>query len=251
MATPLRPYRGVSRFPAGVSTAAKFSTLYDMGAQDPTKIHQEFCDFTGLDYVAAQWTVTETQATATQNLQASDAAGEYGILRQALTAGVPAIGDLSSIQLTTVPLFLDTTTGKRWWMKARISRDNADATIGVGVQAVNATPFTVANGIWVSITGASTDIVFRIAKASAASTATVTAGYPTSALNTFVTVGMMYDPKAQEVKCFVNDVQKGTISVATTNNIPIVGLTPTISVQNTTANARNMDTDYILFAVER
>lgn len=235
------------RYTAGVSTAAKDSTLFSYLAQDPTKVFEVFNEFTGVDYNTAAWTVTETQAGATQSLIAADLAGEYGILRMVNTAGAT---DLNSIQLTTVPAFINDAT-KKFWMKARISRDNADETIGCGVQAVNATPFTVANGIWVSITGASTDAVFRLAKASTASTATVTAAYPTSALNTFVTVGMYYDGRGKEVKCYVNDVLRTTIDISTTNNTPIVALTPTISSLNTSANARNMDVDYLLFAVER
>lgn len=235
------------RYTAGVSTGAKDSTLFSYLAQDPTKVAEYFNDFSGLDYLTTSWTVTETQAGATQNLIAADLSGEYGILRMVNTAGAT---DLNSIQLTTVPIFINDAT-KKFWLKARISRDNADTGMGVGVQAVNATPFTVANGIWVSVLGASTDAVFRVAKASAASTATVTAAYPTSALNTFMTVGMYYDGRAKEIKCYVNDVLRTTIDISATNNTPIVALTPTVSNLNTTANARNMDVDYLLFAVER
>lgn len=235
------------RFTSGVSTAVKGSTLFSLPDTDPTKIFSMFVDFTGQDYKTADWTVTETQAAATQSLIASDLAGEYGILRMVNAAGA---ADINSIQLTTVGTFINDPT-KSFWLKGRVSRDNADETIGFGMQAVNATPFTVANGIWVSITGASTDAVFRVAKASTASTATSAAVYAASALNTFITLGMYYDGRGKEIKCYVNDVLKTTIDVSTTNNTPIVGLTPTISSQNTTANARNMDMDYFFFAVER
>lgn len=233
------------RYPSGVSTAAKDSTLFNLPAQDPTKLLTEFVEFTGLDYIATQWTVTETQAGATQNLTAADAAGEHGILRMVNTAGAT---DLNSIQLTTVSTLWS--SGKKFWLKGRISRDNADAGMGFGMQAVNATPFTVVNGIWIQAIGASTDVTFRVSKASVQSTATVTAAYPTSALNTFVVVGMYYDG-ANSIKCFVNDVHRTTIDLSAVNNVPVVALTPTIATLNTTANARNMDVDYFVYSVER
>lgn len=238
MGTPTRFTNGITNVPARFNLGSLLES-------DPTKLARTFLEFTGIDYVQAQWTVTETQAGATQILVAADAGGEYGIFRHTNTAGAT---DLSSVQLTTVPIFIADTT-KRWWLKALISRDNADETIGFGVQAVNATPFTVVNGIWVQILGASTDATFRISKASAQTTATATAAYPTSALNTFVSLGMSYDGRG-EISCFVNDSKQASITTLT--NLPnTAAMTPTISALNTTANARNMDVDYFFFGVER
>lgn len=233
-----------TRFTHGVTNVPKTSNLGGLLGVAPDKMAQYFVDFSGLDYLTTAWTVTETQAGATQNLVASDAGGEYGLLALVNTAGAT---DLNSIQLTTAPLFITDTT-KRWWLKGRVSRDNADEGMGFGVQAVNATPFTVANGIWVNILGTSTDAVFRIAKASTATTATVTGAYPTSALNTFVTLGMAYD--GQNIECYVDDVLRARIEVLT--NFPnTAALTPTISGLNTSANARTVHCDYFYFAVER
>jgi hypothetical protein len=190
--------------------------------------------------------VTETDAASTQALVAADASGEYGLLAL-VQAGTGATA-VNSIQLTTAGIFLGDLT-KRWWLEGRISRDNADEGRGFGVQAVNVTPFTVVNGIWVQVIGASTDAVFSITKASAATTATVTAAYPASALNTFITFGMAYDG-LKEVQCFVNGALAARISTLT--NLPnTAALTPTISSLNTTANARNVHVDRFLFAVER
>lgn len=234
-----------TRFTNGVTNVAVKSTLGSLLEMDPTKMARIFVDFTGVDYVTAQWTVTETQAGATQSLIAADAGGEFGVLRHVNTAGAT---DLSSIQLTTVPIFIADTT-KRWWLKGLISRDNADAGMGFGVQAVNATPFTVVNGIWIQVIGASTDATFRISKASAQTTATATAAYPTSALNTFVSLGMAYDGRGT-INCYVNDAAQASITTLT--NLPnTAAMTPTIAILNTTANARNMDTDYFFFGVER
>lgn len=237
-----------TRYTSGVATGPKGSVLFSYLAPDYTKVAAFWQEFSGLDFDVAKWTVTETDAASTQGLVVSDFAGEYGILR--LTQAGTGAAAVNSIQLTTAPIFINDPS-KKFWLKGRMSRDNADETMGFGVQAVNATPFTVANGIWVSVTGASTDAVFRLAKASAASTSTATGAYPTSALNTFATYGMYYDGQGREVKCYVNDAQTGVIDISATNNTPIVAITPTLSSQNTTANARNVDWDYFMFAVER
>lgn len=233
------------RYPSGISTAAKDSTLFNLPAEDPTKLYQAMFDFTGADYLTTAWTVTETQAGATQSLVAASAAGEHGILSMVNTAGAT---DLNSIQLTTVGTLWS--SGKKFWLKGRLSRSNADAGMGFGMQAVNATPFTVVNGIWIQAIGASTDVTFRVNKASVSSNATVSAAYPSSALDTFVSLGMYYDG-ANSIKCFVNDVHRTTIDLTAVNNVPVVALTPTISTLNTTANARTMDVDYFVYAIER
>lgn len=235
-----------TRFTNGITNVPKRFNLGDMLELDPTKMFRQFVDFTGLDYITTQWTVTETDAASTQSLVASDNGLELGLL--ALVQAGTGAAAVNSIQLTTAGIFIGDTT-KRWWLKGLISRDNADETIGFGVQAVNATPFTVVNGIWVQILGASTDATFRISKASAQTTATATAAYPTSALNTFVSLGMAYDGRGT-INCYVNDAAQASITTLT--NLPNTAvMTPTISSQNTTANARNVHVDYFFFGVER
>lgn len=233
-----------ARFPFGISTSRVDKTLGSYLAPDPTKVFGFFCDFTGLDYVAAQWTVTETQAGATQALVAANAAGEYGLVAMVNTAGA---ADINSIQLTTAPIFY-AGSSKKFWLKGKISRDNADAKIGFGFQAVNATPFTLADGVFAYINSASTDATFAIAEGSAVTTATGSAAYAASALNTFVSLGMYYDGSV--VHCYVDDVHVADISTLT--NLPDnAALTPTLSTMNSTANARTMHADYLFLAIER
>lgn len=233
------------RVRSGFTDANRTEALGFMPRYDPSRLFYAWIDFTGLDYVTAQWTVTETQAGATQSLVASDATGEFGLLALVNTAGA---ADVNSIQLTTAGIFLGN-TGKRWWMKGRLSRDNADESMGLGVQAVNATPFTVSSGLFMHILGASTDATFTIGKAAALTTATGTAAYATSALNTFVDLGMAYDGYSK-IDCFVNNARVARITTLT--NLPnTVVLTPTVSGANTTANARTVHADYLMFAVER
>lgn len=234
-----------TRFTYGVTNVAKTAPMGSFIAPDPLQLAQLFVDFTGLDYLASAWTVTETQAGATQALVASNAGGEYGLVAMVNTAGAT---DLNSIQLTTAPFYI-TNTAKKWWLRTRISRDNADETIGVGMQAVNATPFTLVDGLWMSIAGASTSAVFSISKDSTASTATQTSAYTSSALDTFVELAMAYNGNGT-TSCYVDGNLVQTISSIANfpNDVP---LTPTISQLNTSANARTMHCDYFFFAVER
>lgn len=233
-----------TRFPHGVVNAARESNLGSLLGLDPTKMAETFVDFTGMDYIAASWTVTETQAAATQGMVAVNASGEFGLLALVNSAGAT---DVNSIQLTTASIFLGDKS-KRWWLKGRVSRDNADVGMGFGVQAVNTTPFTVANGLFIHILGAATAAVFTIAKTTT-KTASVAAAYPTSALNTFVTLGMAYNGR-DRIDCFVNDVKRAEITDLTL--LPdTVALLPTVSQLNTSTNARNVHCDYLYFAAER
>lgn len=234
-----------TRFPGGFNNATRNTTLKDFLGPDPTKYFTQFVDFTGLDYTAAAWTVTETQAGATQALVAANAAGEYGVLALVNAAGTT---DINSIQLTTAQTYI-ASTAKRWWLKGRISRDNADAAMGFGVQAANATPFALADGIFAYVAGAATTATFAVAEGSSITTATSASAYGTSALNTFVTLGMSYNGR-DRIDCFVDDVL--VTSITTLTNIPdAAALLLTVSTQNTTANARTMHADYVFFAVER
>lgn len=233
------------RVRSGFTDALRTEAMGYLPRFDPTRFHMQFVDFSGLDYVAAQWTVTETQAGATQAMVAATAANEYGLLALVNTAGA---ADINSIQLTTAGIFLGDTT-KRWFLAGRFSRDNADEAIGLGVQAVNATPFAVSSGLFMHLAAASTDATFTIGKAASLTTGTATAAYPTSALDTFVNLAMWYDGYSA-VNFYVDNARKGAITTLT--NLPnTVALTPTVSVQNSSANARTGHVDYLLFGVER
>ncbi len=233
------------RYPYGVTNVGPTGPTSNLLAPDPAKIAEMWIDFTGLDYLTSAWTVTETQAGATQNLAAADAAGEFGVLALVNTAGAT---DLNSIQLTTAPYFWTDTT-KQWWLRGRISRDNADEGMGFGMQAVNATPFTLVNGLWMSVAAAATAASFSISKASTATSTSVAAQYPTSALNTFVELAMQYNGNGV-TSCYVNGAKVAELtSIANFPNT--VPLTPTISSINSSTNARTVHMDYFYFAVER
>lgn len=235
-----------ARFPAGITDRSVRSIFGDHALLDQVRYARWFVEFTGLDYIPSQWTVTETDAASTQNLVAADAGGEYGILSLS-QAGASATA-VNSIQLTTASAFISDLS-KRWILLGRLSRDNADESMGFGMQAVNATPFALVNAVWCEVLANSTAVNFKLAKASAVTTASVAAAYPTSALNNFITLGMSYDGRSK-VKCFIDGVQRAEITTLT--NFPnTAALLPTISSQNSTAAARNVHVDYFLFAVER
>lgn len=239
------PQGAPARYPFGIATQKKIQTFGNFPAPYPFSPFALALDFTGLDYLATAWTVTETQAGATQSLVAADAADECGLLALVNTAGA---ADINSIQLTTAQIFLGNTT-RKWWLEGRISRDNADEKMGFGVQAVNATPFTLANAIWAQVNSAATAADFSIAKGSSVTTSSVAAAYGTSALNTFLRLGMFYNGK-DRIDCFVDGVKRAEITTLT--NLPnTAALLLTVSGMNSSANARTVHCDYVGFYVER
>ena len=61
------------RYPNGVTNAGPNDPLRNFVDTDPTKVYRYFNDFH--TYVAGDWTVTETQAGATQAINAGAAGG--------------------------------------------------------------------------------------------------------------------------------------------------------------------------------
>lgn len=234
-------YTQPTRFPrGGVTNVAKFTPFGDIGEPDPSLYFNYVEDFSY--YVAASWTKTSTGA-GTAALAAPTVVGENGILLLTNSAGGT---DLNSIQLATSVNFMD--SSKRQAFRAKISRNNVDETFGVGLQPTNATPFTLVSGLWFQSVGTSTDVTFKVAKASAVTTSTLTAAYPTSGLTTYLDVGFFYDGVSL-VTYYLNGIAQGS-SVIT--NLPSsIALMPTISQLNTTANARTMQCDYFHWIVER
>lgn len=231
-----------TRFPqGGVTNVAKYTVFGEIGAPVENHLYLEYSnDF--LQYVAGDWTVTAAGG-GTAALSAATAVGQHGILLLTNSAGGT---DLTSLQLLPAPVFMSAT--KRMAFKAKISRNNADATIGVGLQATNTTPFTLVSGLWFQITGAGTDVTFAASKASTATTATMTAAYPTSALTTYIDLGFYYDGMSG-LTYFLNGVAQG--SIATTNIPSSIALRPTFGILNTTANARTMHVDFVQWLVEK
>ena len=224
-----------TNFVDGVTNTTESTTLGGFLAPDPSVAHVWFDDFD--TFTAADWTVTETQAGATQAV----VAGDGGIL--ALTNSA-ADDDLNAIQWANETFKFE--AGKRLWFKSRFKvSDATQSDLVIGLQITDATPLAVSDGLYFAKADGSTSLSLVVTKNS---TATTTTGVATLASNTYVTVGFVYDG-ASRVDIFVNDVR--VKSSVTTNLCDDEELTLSIAVQNGEAAAKTLSVDYVFVAKER
>jgi hypothetical protein len=222
-----------TNFPSGVSTAGLGSVLETFVLPDPTSVHLYFNDFD--TFTAGQWTVTETQAGATQAI----INGDGGILSLVNSA---ASADLNAIQLVNETFAI--TAGKQAWFKCRFSLSSAtNAAAVIGLQITDTTPLAASDGVWFSKAAASTTLNMIVEKSSALTTTAV----GTMADGTYVDAGFYYDG-VSSVQAFLNGVKVGS---SVTTNLPTRTLTISAAVSNGTAAAQTMNVDYILVATER
>lgn len=231
MATP-------TRFTSGVTTAAKTQALGMFGMPDPTEWHVFFDDFDR--YVAADWTITTTEAGAGSATEAlTDADG--GVL---LITNDAADDDADFFQKVGESFKFE--SGKRTFFKARFKvSDATQSDFVMGLQITDTTPLDVTDGVFFQKDDGDTDLDFHVEKNSTATDATAIA---TVADDTYLTVGFHYDGKSA-IEVFVDDVKVTT--VATTNLPDDEVLTVSFGVQNGAAAAKTMSVDYIFVAKER
>lgn len=225
----------VTRFPNGVTNVGEDSPFADLAMPAPTKFHTFFEDF---DYYAAgDWTVTETQAGATQAL----ADGDGGLL---LLTNSAADNDLVSLQ--KVGESFRFASGKKLFFEARFKvSDATQSDVVIGLQITDATPLDVTDGVFFIKDDGSTSFALRVEKNN---TATATTSVATLADDTFITLGFYYDG-ASAIEYSVNGVVKGT---SVTTNLPDdEDMTVTFAIQNGEAAAKTMTVDYIFVAKER
>lgn len=225
-----------TNFLGGVTNVAESVTLGSYLAPDPTVAHVWFDDFDA--YVAGNWTVTETQAGATQAIIDADG----GVL--ALTNSA-ADDDLNQIQWSKETFRL--APRKKLWMKARFKVSNAtqsDLLVGLYITDTSPVASKPSDGVFFQKLDGSTSLTLQVGKNSTYSSATVA----TMADDTYVVVGLYYDG-LNPIQVFANDVRVGT--VAATNLVDDEDLAVGIAVQNGDANARTLSIDYLLIAEER
>lgn len=194
----------------------------------------EWNDFT--NYVAGDWTVTETQAEATQALL--DEQG--GWLRLANTA---ADNDVNQIQKKGEAWKL--VAGKKTMFEARIRCSEATQTdwhVGLIITDTDLVG-GVTDGIYFRKDDGDANIDFTSLKNSAGTTSTAIA---TSVANTAVKLGFYFN--GAEIFVFVNDVQKYRNTAPTF--VDDEELCITFSQTNGDGNARNFDIDYYCVAQE-
>ncbi len=231
------------RFPAGVSTAPKNSTLFNLCCPDPSKVHMFFDDFDR--YVSGDWTVTAVGA-GSQAL----ADGDGGLL---LLTNAAADNDRTELQKLGESFLL--AAGKPAWFKARFKVSDAtqsDFLIGLAVTDTtlqgSVSGAGVTDGIFFNKDDgdALLDIQCQL---NATTGQTRAAGVATVVDDTFLTVGWAYDG-ISSLKYFVNDVHLGTLT-ASASYLPDTELTVSVAIQNGEAVAKTMTIDYILAAKMR
>lgn len=224
----------VTRFPNGVTNVGEESLFADMAQPAPTAFHTYFEDF---DYfTAGDWTITETDAAATEAL--TD--GDGGLL---LITNTAADDDLVSLQKKGESFLF--VAGKKLFFEARLKvSDATQSDIVVGLQLTDTTPLDVTDGVFfIKADGAKT-VSFRVEKNNTATAVNV----GSMADNTFIRLGFYYNG-VDAVQYFVNGVYGG--SSAVTNLPDDEELTVTMSLQNGEAAAKTMTVDYIYVAKER
>ena len=224
-----------TRFPNGVTNVGEQSLFAELGQPAATLYHTYFEDFDY--YTAADWTVTETQAGATQAL--TD--GDGGLL---LITNTAADNDLVSLQ--KVGESFRFASGKPLFFEARFKvSDATQSDVVIGLQITDTTPLDVTDGVFfIKADGAAT-VDFFVEKNNTATTASAVA---TMANDTFIRLGFYYDG-ISAVQYFVNGSIAG--SSVTTNLPDDEDMTITIAIQNGEAVAKTMTVDYVYVAKER
>ena len=225
----------VTRFPNGVTNVGEDSPFADLTMPAPTKFHTYYEDFDY--YVAGNWTVTETQAGATQAL--TD--GDGGLL---LITNTAADDDLVSLQ--KVGESYRFASGKELFFEARFKvSDATQSDVVIGLQITDTTPLDVSDGVFFIKADGSTSVSLLVEKNG---TATTTSSVATMANDTFISLGFYYDG-ASSIQYSVNGVVVGT---SVTTNLPDdEDMTVTIALQNGEAVAKTMTVDYVFVAKER
>jgi hypothetical protein len=188
-------------------------------------------------YVAGDWTVTETDAGATQAL--TD--GDGGLL---LVTNTAADNDLVGIQKKGESFRF--ASGKKLFFEARFKvSDATQSDLAIGLQITDTTPLDITDGVFFIKADGSTSVSFLVEKNN---TATTTSAVATMADDTFITLGFNYNGGSVMEYC-VNGVVAGTSAV--TNLPDDEDLAISFALQNGEAVAKTMTVDYIFVAKER
>jgi len=225
------------RYPNGVTTVDANDVLSQLPVPDCTRLIEYYNDFHV--YTAGEWTVTETQAGATQAVTA----GNGGIL---LLTNSAADNDVNQLQCTQETF--KSVAGKKLWMKARWKVSNAtetDVYIGLVITDTDIVG-GVSDGIYFKKADDATALIHVLEKDS---TETATGTIATIVADTYVETAFYYNGK-DEVEVWVDGVKKATHTTLT-NLCQDEELAITISLTNGSAAAHTMSVDYIYIAQER
>ena len=233
------PANAVTRFPSGLTNNGPDDILAALLDADPTKMHVYFNDFN--DYTAGDWTVTETDGSATE----ATTAGDGGLLLITNTAA-----DNDAVVMQKTPAAFAMTAGKQAWFKVKFKvSDATQSDIQFGVVIVDTTPLDATDGIYFIKNDDAATVDFIVRK-NATTGSTIATSVATLSNNTYVTLGWYYDGISL-VQYSVDDVIKGAVSGTSAFLPDATNLTVSMMIQNGEAVAKTMTVDYIFAAVER
>lgn len=232
----------ITRFPNGVNDQPE-NNIWGGGMPfpDPRKFHQFLEDFDF--FLATDWTITETQAGATQALTA----GDGGLL---LLTNSAADNDVNQVQ--KVPAAFLPAVGKRFFMNCRFQlSDVLQSDFAIGIQLTNAdgTDLAVAtDGIFfLKVDGAATIALYSRLDNAAGS---VDSGAIATLVNaTMVDLSCYYDG-GDRIYYAVNGNTLGYITVSVLT-LPNVVCAPIISLKNGEAVAKTATVDRLFVILER
>lgn len=225
------------RFSNGVTNVGSESTMGQFLSPDPTKVHLFFDDFD--TYTAGQWTVTETQAGATEAL--TD--GDGGLL---LITNTATENDAVSMQKVGESFLM--ATGKKAWFKTRFQVSAAtQSDLLMGLVITDTTPLACTDGVFFRKADGALTVNFVVVKDSVESELS---GVGTMADATNIILGWYYDGLTT-FYIYVNDVLVATHSYTATSFPSDEALTVTMHHETGAAGAQTMTVDYILAAKER
>lgn len=133
----------VTRFPNGINNVDVSSIFNSL--KIPSPLGYNIFDENFYEYTAAQWTVTETQAGATQGL----IDGNGGVLSLVNSA---ADNDLNAIQRIAAGISAESwllDPAKKFFMRCRVNINNITLSdMIMGLQITDATPLAVSDGLF-------------------------------------------------------------------------------------------------------
>jgi len=211
---------------------------YEFGRPDKYSVLNE--DF--LKYVANDWTVTETDAGATQAL-ATTAPANGGVLLITNTNL-----DNDAVYMQHVGNSFAPESGKRLYFECRFQASEATSIdLAAGLVITDTSPLAHTDGVLFVKADDAATMAFSTTSGSVTSTET---GIATFAASTYMKVGFKMTG-TNLVEYYVNDVKQGEFNT----NIPTALMRPTLAiVDGDTAaalGALTMSVDYIIVAKER
>ncbi len=244
------------RFPFGVTTADKTTTLGMYGLPDPTQWHTFFDDFDMWvtdTSSAARYTISTVEAGAGSATEAiSDE--RNGVL---LVTNDAADNDSDFFQKIGESFLL--TSGKRAAFKARFKvSDDTQVEWYMGLMVTDTDPFSAASGdgvtdgVFFMKEDGSTSINFYVQKDTTTGQLTSSAVATAAAAATWMTLGFSFDG-ARYIKVYKDDVCVATVDLTTTlaTYLPDTEMTISFGLKNGEAVAKTMSIDYIFCAEER